>query len=320
MRPAAPFTAAAIALMLCSGARGRRLRPRPGQGPRRRSLTVTRDFGAEPLLAPVSDGVTEADTVMRVLERNADIETRYGGGFVQAIDGLEAEEGGDGGPSDWFFYVNGVESTVGRGRLLAARRRGDLVGLPPLGGGDAGARRGRLLAAAVRRRLRRRAPPGLRGLHGRRRRPAGSCASGSGAAGVSHRRRRAPTARSGSWSAPGGGSRADPAAAQIGRGPQAERRLRQARRRRAAAARCRASTKPAARRATSGPDAGLVAATRRYEAPPTWVVTGCDGARGAKRRRGCSTRPTCATVRGRRRGRRRGPIAAAVAGPVSGPR
>jgi hypothetical protein len=27
-----------------------------------------------------------------------------------------------------------------------------------------------------------------------------------------------------------------------------------------------------------GADAGLVAATRRYEAPPTWVVTGCDQA------------------------------------------
>ena len=35
-----------------------------------------------------------------------------------------------------------------------------------------------------------------------------------------------------------------------------------------------ASTRTARRRHDFGPDAGLVAATRRYEAPPIWVVTG----------------------------------------------
>src|SRR5258708_494016 len=34
------------------------------------------------------------------------------GGFVQSIDGSEAEESGD-HPLDWFFFVNGVESTIG---------------------------------------------------------------------------------------------------------------------------------------------------------------------------------------------------------------
>ena len=65
-----------------------------------------------PVGDPATDEATEADTVMRVLERNAEISTRYGGGFVQSIDGLEAEASAD-GPLDWFFYVNGVESTVG---------------------------------------------------------------------------------------------------------------------------------------------------------------------------------------------------------------
>ena len=37
---------------------------------------------------------------------------------------------------------------------------------------------------------------------------------------------------------------------------------------------CRVSAKTASRRAPSAPNAGLVAATRRYEAPPTWVITG----------------------------------------------
>jgi len=50
--------------------------------------------------------------VMSLLRRNASVTTRYGGGFVQSIDGLE---GGTqaGAPRDWFYYVNGVEATKG---------------------------------------------------------------------------------------------------------------------------------------------------------------------------------------------------------------
>src|SRR4051812_4835127 len=84
----------------------------PGEGLGDVSITVTRDYGAEPVLDTRTDEVTESDTVMRVLERDAEISTRYGGGFVQSIEGLEGEEG-DTGPRDWFFYVNGVESTIG---------------------------------------------------------------------------------------------------------------------------------------------------------------------------------------------------------------
>ncbi len=75
-------------------------------------LTVTRDYGTVPVLHRQLGDLTESDTVIRVLERNADITTRYGGGFVQSIEGLEAEESAD-GSFDWFFYVNGVESTIG---------------------------------------------------------------------------------------------------------------------------------------------------------------------------------------------------------------
>ena len=63
---------------------------------------------------------------MRVLERNAEITTRYGGGFVQSIDGVEGELARR-RSLDWFFYVNGVESTGRRRRLrrcTAARRSG----------------------------------------------------------------------------------------------------------------------------------------------------------------------------------------------------
>jgi hypothetical protein len=50
--------------------------------------------------------------VIRLLDRNADITTRYGGGFVQSIDGLSGSQS-SGRSSDWFFYVNGIESPIG---------------------------------------------------------------------------------------------------------------------------------------------------------------------------------------------------------------
>ncbi|HET9677805.1 MAG TPA: DUF4430 domain-containing protein [Solirubrobacterales bacterium] len=74
-------------------------------------LTVTREYGAVPVLQRSLEA-KESDTVMRALEGSADIETRYGGGFVHSINGVaEGERGGD--PYDWFFYVDGVESPVG---------------------------------------------------------------------------------------------------------------------------------------------------------------------------------------------------------------
>jgi hypothetical protein len=74
-------------------------------------LTVTRDYGAVPMLQ-ASVAAKESDTVMRVLEGEAEIETRYGGGFVHAIEGV-AEESRGGDPYDWFFYVDGEEAAVG---------------------------------------------------------------------------------------------------------------------------------------------------------------------------------------------------------------
>jgi hypothetical protein len=54
------------------------------------------------------------DTVMRLLQSDYDVKTRYGGGFVQEIDGVAG--GRDGGRRvDWFYYVNGIESSVGAG-------------------------------------------------------------------------------------------------------------------------------------------------------------------------------------------------------------
>ena len=75
-------------------------------------LRVTRDFGQRLIATTRRDGVRSGDTVMRLLQSSQkDVETRYGGRFVQSIGGLSG--GGPEGRRDWFFFVNGVESEVG---------------------------------------------------------------------------------------------------------------------------------------------------------------------------------------------------------------
>ena len=74
-------------------------------------LRVTRDFGTRSL-GPVErrDSVRESDTVMRFLQAGRKVTTRYGGGFVQSIDGLAGNQSAE---RDWFYYVNGSEASVG---------------------------------------------------------------------------------------------------------------------------------------------------------------------------------------------------------------
>jgi Domain of unknown function (DUF4430) len=74
-------------------------------------LRVTRDFGRTELGAATLDTLREDDTVMRLLRSEFDVETRFGGRFVQAIDGVAGA--GPTGTRDWFFFVNGVESEIG---------------------------------------------------------------------------------------------------------------------------------------------------------------------------------------------------------------
>lgn len=75
------------------------------------ALVVTRDFGARQI-GERSGETTGQDTIMRYLQRGFQVRTRYGGGFVQAIDGL-AGGTSHGRMVDWFFYVNGVEASQG---------------------------------------------------------------------------------------------------------------------------------------------------------------------------------------------------------------
>jgi uncharacterized protein DUF4430 len=83
-----------------------------GKAPTAVQLLVTRDFGASVLRVASAPNVHGEETVMSLLTRNASVATRYGGGFVQAIDGVSGgQEGGQ--PVDWFYYVNGIEAPKG---------------------------------------------------------------------------------------------------------------------------------------------------------------------------------------------------------------
>ena len=88
------------------------------------SVVVTRDFGSA-VVGEASIARTEGDeTVMRLLQRHFTVATRFGGGFVQAINGLSGRYGG-GQRIDWFYYVNGIEAS--RGAADTKVNRGDRV-------------------------------------------------------------------------------------------------------------------------------------------------------------------------------------------------
>ena len=72
---------------------------------------MTRDFGHQ-RLGPIAvrEQVRDSDTAMRFLASERKVTTRYGGGFVQSIDGLSGSKQGQ---HDWFYYVNGAEASTG---------------------------------------------------------------------------------------------------------------------------------------------------------------------------------------------------------------
>ena len=92
------LTAVAAAALLagCGGAAG-------GQA----TLWVTRDEGSTVL---VDTTVPAGETALQALDRKTDIETRYGGKFVQAVNGLS---GSITKHRDWFYFVNGIEGPRG---------------------------------------------------------------------------------------------------------------------------------------------------------------------------------------------------------------
>jgi hypothetical protein len=232
-------------------------------------LTVTRDFGATPMLEREVEA-NESATVMRVLEGEAEISTRYGGGYVQSIEGVEEGQRG-GRPYDWFFFVDGVESPIGaadyalRGneRIWWDHRDWAATNHVPAVVGSFPA-------------------PFSDGYEGESHPVAVECEGGGGACA------RVREALASARIAVAGGSpegairvlvgpwarlRSDPAAALIEAGPEESGVYADFERRRGGY-RLVGLDWAGEPGPGLGPDAGLVAATRRYEAPPTWVVTG----------------------------------------------
>ena len=123
MTPGRLIGAAATALALAVAASACGLGPGPSTSGTA-TLTVTEDYGSRVLVEADDESPAESETVMRLLDREAEITTRYGGGFVQSINGVEGTSAG-GRSLDWFFYVNGIESSVGAGEVNV--RGGDRV-------------------------------------------------------------------------------------------------------------------------------------------------------------------------------------------------
>lgn len=260
-------TAVAIALLLAAlAAAGCGLGPGADVGSV--ELTVTREYGAVPVLQR-SLQAKESDTVMRLLEGSAEIENRYGGGFVHSIDGV-AEGERDGDPYDWFFYVDGTESPVGaaevdvRGgeRIWWDYRDWSATNHVPAVVGSWPA-------------------PFTDGIGGKRYPVVVECAGGGSACGATRAALEGEGVELASGSpksairvlvGPWDRLRVDPAAHLIEEGP-AESGV-YADFHAGGGYELVALDEGGAEARALGPDAGLVAATSRYGGPPVWLVTG----------------------------------------------
>jgi hypothetical protein len=93
----------------------------PGRGTSDVNVTVTRGFGSTEMASVTKTKVPGSETVLRMLERSFHVRTRYGGGFVESIDGHT----GDSAHLDWFYFVNGIEAP--QGAATTAVHQGDRV-------------------------------------------------------------------------------------------------------------------------------------------------------------------------------------------------
>jgi hypothetical protein len=83
------------------------------------TLWVTREAGQRVLLTAE---VAAGQSAMQALDRESELETRYGGRFVQAVNGVA---GSLGRGFDWFYFVNGYEGD--RSAAEYRLRDGDVV-------------------------------------------------------------------------------------------------------------------------------------------------------------------------------------------------
>lgn len=247
-----------------------------GNAPSAVQLLVTREFGARVLQRERNPKISGQDTVLSLLMRNDSVSTRYGGGFVESIDGLSGGHEA-GAPVDWFYYVNGVEAP--RGAAATNVHPGDHIwwdrhdwsetdSVPAVVGSYP--------------------EPFLNGIEGKRQPVRVECAESLGSACAtvvaSLRRSGVPAA----VSAPSSGAsedtlrvlvgpwqavRGDPTLAPIESGPRASGVYATISRDGSTLTLLDRDGRPA--RTVQG-EAGLIAASRHGEESPVWVVTGTD--------------------------------------------
>jgi len=76
-------------------------------------IVATRNFGQELMFAETLE-LPPGTSAMTALERVADVETAYGGGFVNAINGISSGfTGTQLTMADWFLYINGIQARTG---------------------------------------------------------------------------------------------------------------------------------------------------------------------------------------------------------------
>lgn len=92
------------------------------------NLRVTQNFGEE-VIFDESVKLDKDSSALDVLMDNLEVEVAYGGGFVNAIEGLKSGFTGakekDRQKNDWFYFINGIMSNTGAGEYML--KSGDVI-------------------------------------------------------------------------------------------------------------------------------------------------------------------------------------------------
>jgi hypothetical protein len=87
-------------------------------------IVATRNFGQELIFAETLE-LPPGTPAMAALKKVAEVETAYGGGFVNAINGISSGfTGTQQTMTDWFVYINGIQARTGA--LDYALNNGDI--------------------------------------------------------------------------------------------------------------------------------------------------------------------------------------------------
>jgi Domain of unknown function (DUF4430) len=261
-----------------------------GKGTHDVRVTVTRDFGGQTIGQARAAKTAGGETVMRFLQRNFKVQTRFGGGFVESIDGRSGSAAAN--QLDWFYYVNGIEA--GAGAAATRLHPGDRVWWD-LHHWSAAQRVPAVVGSFP--------EPFLSGSGGKRFPVRIECAHvGDSACTTARERLRAAGVADAAVAGAGGTAgqevlrivvgpwraiRSDTALQQLMRGPAASGVYA----RPAPSGASIAVLDATGRQVRSlGPGAGLVAATRLGDQQPTWAVTGTDNAGTAAAARALNVR------------------------------